>query len=141
MNRIVIGIRVGGIYKLNVRSVPHQALTSSGMTTEDLWHQKFGHINFKDLLLLQKKGMVTILPNLKNSHVDYETCALGKMHRDEFPVNVNRKQRDILELVHTDLCGPMHSRYLRGAYDLLLFFNESTRFMWVYFLSKKSHVF
>ena len=51
--------------------------------------------------------MVIGLPDLKHSHVDCEACALGKMHRDEFLVNVDIKQRDILELVHTDLCGPV----------------------------------
>lgn len=51
--------------------------------------------------------MVNGLPILKNVHVDCKACALGKMRRDEFPVNLERKKRDILELVHTDLCGPM----------------------------------
>ena len=60
--------------------------------------------------------MVTGLPDLMHNHVDCEVCALGEMHRDEFPVNVNIKQRDILELVYIDLCGPMQSRYLGGAY-------------------------
>lgn len=47
-------VRGGGIYKLNVTSMPHQDLTSTTMTTENLWHQIFGHINLYDLLLLQK---------------------------------------------------------------------------------------
>ena len=63
--------------------------------------------------------MVNGLPVLKHVHVDCEAFALGKMHRGEFPVNVDRKKRDILELVHTDLCGPMQSRSLRGAYYFL----------------------
>ena len=72
----------------------HQALTSSSTTREDLWRQRFGHINFNDLLLLQKRRMVNGLPDLKHIHVDCEACALGKMHIDDFHVNVNRKQRD-----------------------------------------------
>lgn len=83
MKPIASGIRVGGLYKVNVRSALHQALTSSVMIAEDLWHQRFDHINFNDLLLLQKQGMVNGLPVLKNAHVDCEACALGKMHRDE----------------------------------------------------------
>lgn len=47
------------------------------------------------------------LPALKSMHVDCEACALGKLHRDEFPAIFDRKQRDILELVHIDLCGQM----------------------------------
>lgn len=56
-------------------------------------------------------------------------------------MHVNRKQRDILELVHTDICGPMQTRSLGGAYYFLLFVDDCTRFSWVYFLSKKSPAF
>ena len=39
MKIIATWIRVGGLYKLNVRTVPHRAFTSSGMSTEEIWHQ------------------------------------------------------------------------------------------------------
>jgi hypothetical protein len=141
MKPITSGVCVGGLYKLNVKSAPHQALTSSAMTTVDLWHQRFGHINFNDLLLLQKSGMVEGLLVLKSVHIDFDACAMGKLHRDEFPVHIDRKKRDILELVHTDLCGPMLTISLGGAYYFLLFIDDSTRFTWVYFLRKKSDTF
>jgi hypothetical protein len=60
--------------------------------------------------------MVEGLPMLKNEYVACEGCALGKMHRDEFPSNPDRRRRDVLELVHTDVCGPMQTRSLGGAY-------------------------
>jgi len=116
---------------LNVKSAPHQALTLSAMTTVDIWHQRFGHINFNDLLLLQKRGMVEGLLVLKPFHIDCDACALGKLHSDEFPMNANRRRRDILELVHTYLCGPMQTRLLGGTYYFLLFIDDYTRFTWV----------
>ena len=49
--------------------------------------------------------MVDGLPMLKNENVTCEGCAIGKMHRDEFPSNPDRKERDVLDLVHfVDLC-------------------------------------
>ena len=105
MKPIATGIRIGGLYKLDVKSTPQQALMSSNKSAENLWHQRLGHINFSDLLLLQNKGMVDGLPVLKKLHIDCEACAFGKQHRDEFPAIKDRKQRDILKLVHTDLCG------------------------------------
>ena len=107
MKPIALGIHVGGLYKLNVKSAPHQVFTSSSMTTMDLWHQRSGNINFNDLLLLHKRGVVEGLPVLKLVHIDCDACALGKFHKDEFLVNADRRRRDILELVHTDLCGLM----------------------------------
>jgi len=85
--------------------------------------------------------MVRDLPMLKKVHNDCDACILGKMHREEFPVRVEKKQRDILELVHTDLCGPMQTKSLGGALYFLLFIDDYTKFFWVYFLSKKSHTF
>jgi hypothetical protein len=55
--------------------------------------------------------------------------------------DTDRRKRDILELVHTDLCGPMQTRSLGGAYYFLLFIDDYTRFTWVYFLRKKSDTF
>jgi hypothetical protein len=51
--------------------------------------------------------MVEGLPMLKNENLACDGCALGKMHKNEFPSNPNRKKRDVLDLVHTDVCGPM----------------------------------
>ena len=64
--------------------------------------------------------MVRGLPTLKQVHNDCDSCVLGKMHREEFLVRVEMKKRDILELVHTDLCGPMETKSSKGALYLLL---------------------
>jgi hypothetical protein len=104
---IATGVRAGCLYKLDVTSKAHYALTSTTISIEILWHQRYGHINDPDLLLLQKKNMVEILPMLKNEKVVCDGCALGKMHRDEFPSHPDKKKRDVLDLVHTDVCGPM----------------------------------
>eukprot|EP00253_Pinus_taeda_P025231 PITA_25231 len=125
----------------NVVRTPVRALTVASLTIEELWHQRFGHINYNDLLLLQKKEMVRDLPMLKQVHNDCDVCTLGKMHREEFRVRVEKKQRDILELVHADLCGPMQTKSLGGALYFLLFIDDCTKFSWIYFLSKKSHTF
>eukprot|EP00253_Pinus_taeda_P014112 PITA_14112 len=52
MKPIATGVCIGGLYKLDVKSTPQQALMSSDTSAENLWHQRLGHINFSDLLLL-----------------------------------------------------------------------------------------
>ena len=76
-----------------------------------------------------------------NEHIDCEGYALGKMHRDEFPSSLNRRKRDILEFVHTDVCGPMQTRSLGGAYYFFLFIDDCTRYNWIYFLRRESDAF
>jgi hypothetical protein len=124
---------------LLLRIIKH--LSSTTMSTEELWHLRYGHLNFKDLVLLQKKEMVEGLPVFKNEHTECDGCALGKQHRNEFPISTDKRKREILELVHTDVCGPMQTRSLGGASYFLIFIDDRTRFTWVYFIRNKSDVF
>jgi hypothetical protein len=138
---VATGIRAGGLYKFDVTSKAHHTLTSATMPTKSLWHQRYGHINHPDLLLLQKNNMVEGLPMLKNENVSFDVCALGKIHIDEFPSNPDRKKRDVLDLVHTDVCGPIQTKSFRSAFYSLLIIDDCTRYKWVYFLRRKSDVF
>jgi hypothetical protein len=138
---IVEGIRVGGLYKLDVTVESHQALLSTSVSTEELWHLRYGHLNLKDLVLLQRKDMVKGLPVFKNEHVECDGCALGKQHRNEFPMRTDKWKRYFLELVHIDVCGSMQTKSLGGASYFLIFIDDRTRFTWVYFIRKKSDVF
>jgi hypothetical protein len=138
---VATGFRAGGLYNLDVTSKEHHTLNSATMPTKSLWHQRYGHINHNDLLLLPKKNKVEGLPMFKNDNVACKGCALGKMQIDEFPSNADKKKRDVLDLVHTDVCGPMQTRYLGGAFYFLLFIDDCTRYTWVYLLRIKSDVF
>jgi hypothetical protein len=60
--------------------------------------------------------MVEGLSILKNENVSCEGCALGKMHIDKLPSNLDRKKRDLLAIVHIDVFGPMQTRYLGGVF-------------------------
>lgn len=70
--------------------------------------------------------MVEKIPLLKNQYYVCEGYALGKMHKEEFPTNTNKRKRDILEIVHTHVCGPMKTRSLGCAYYFLIFTDDCT---------------
>ena len=40
------------------------------MSTEELWHRRYGHLNEHDLVKLQKKSMVEGLPKLKSERLE-----------------------------------------------------------------------
>ena len=50
---VATGSRCGGLYKLDVSKDSHQALASTIITIEEIWHERYGHINHHDLVLLQ----------------------------------------------------------------------------------------
>lgn len=51
------------------------------------------------------------------------------------------QSNDVLDLVHTDLCGPMNVKTLAGSKYLLTFMDDYSRYVCVYFLKDKSGVF
>jgi len=90
MERVATGVCVGCLYRLDAKSMPRQAMVAAGSIVENLWHQRFSHLNLQDLILLQRKGMVDGLPVFHNVKLECDGCALRKMHREEFPLHVNR---------------------------------------------------
>ena len=56
-------------------------------------HQRYGHLNHNDPMMLQKKEMVEGLPMFKSEHIECEGCALVKQHREEFPMHIDKIKR------------------------------------------------
>lgn len=83
--------------------------------------------------------MVKGLPHINEDHDPCETCILAKHPRDAFP-NASFRAQEQLELVHTDLCGPMQTQSI-GSFYFLTFINDFSRKVWVYFVKHKSETF
>ena len=88
------------MYKLDAIKGNHQALAASAISDVELWHQRYGHLNQNDLMLLQERSMVEGLPIIKNDHIECVACALEKKHRNEFPNHEEKRQTGLLELIH-----------------------------------------
>ena len=83
--------------------------------------------------------MVKGLPTFKRENVKCEAYIYGKQHRETFPTSSWRENRR-LQLVHSDICGPLQTS-LGGCRYFLLFVDSFSRMTWVYFLKKKSEAF
>ena len=105
-----------------------------------LWHLRYGHLNYNGLKLLKDKNMAVGLPPIAKLNQVCEGCIYGKMHRLPFPKNAWRA-RPPLELMHADICGPTRTPSLNDNRYFLLFVDDYTRMMWVYFLKQKSKAF
>jgi hypothetical protein len=65
---------------------------------------------------------------------------LGKNIKKSFPSSDNRAQ-GILDLVHSDVCGPMPSSSLNGCLYYVILIDDYSRKCWRYFLKAKSDTF
>ena len=66
-----------------------------------------------------------------------EECIYGKQTMKSFPSGKAWRASTCLELVHTDLYGPMNTESFGRSYYFLLFTEDFSRMSWVYFLKSK----
>jgi transposase InsO family protein len=81
------------------------------------------------------------LPRLDSFEDVCESCATGKAHREAFDKTEVWRASQPLELVHSDVCGPMQVTTGGGNRYFLTFIDDYTRMCWVFFLTHKSSVF
>ncbi|RYA37643.1 hypothetical protein DD603_24250, partial [Enterobacter cloacae complex sp. 2DZ2F2B] len=86
--------------------------------------------------------MVAPLPPLEApvKHV-CEGCILGKMQRSRFPKDGSARATCRLQLVHSDVCGPMQTPSLGNYLYFVTFIDDYSRHAWVFPLKAKSKVF
>lgn len=68
------------------------------------------------------------------------TCIKGKQCATPFPQVSNSRSRKMLELVHSDVCGPMRIKSIGGAAYFATFIDDKSRWVDVYFLKTRSDV-
>ena len=67
-------------------------------------------------------------------------CALGKNVKNNFPSSLTR-YKGILDLVKSDVYGPMPSPSLSGHLYYVLFIDDFSHNAWIYFMKAKSETF
>jgi hypothetical protein len=69
-----------------------------------------------------------------------EPCLMGKMIKTPFS-GIMERATDLLEIIHTDVCGPM-SILMRGGYRYFLTFtNDLSRYGYIYLMKHKFEMF
>lgn len=82
------------------------------------------------------------IPIFKDTHQDEVCpgCQYGKSRRLPFPSSENRASA-ALQLVHSDLLGPMRIPSYTDFLYVMVIVNNFSHFSWVYFLKNKSEAF
>ena len=120
--------------------------TAASKQTPELWHRRFGHLGYGNLLQLQSKQMVSGIGVSAQSFKAQqeqtplcEACTMSKQHRLPFPSSDSKSSRP-LELVHMDVCGPMQVTSEGDAKYLATFTDDYSRLSEVVTLKQKSGV-
>jgi hypothetical protein len=117
---VVIGIREGGLDVLLGK--PVQALAHDDISLSELWHRRFAHIHYR--ILPSVKQLVTGFTYLQVKHDGIcRGCALGKNVKKPYPSS-STKTKSVLDLINSDVCGPMTVVSLSGYLYYVIFIDD-----------------
>ena len=97
------------------------SLVSTLPLDHSLWHRRLCHHNYVNVKRMIDEKLVTgiKLNSLAAPDPICEPCLTGKMHANPFPSSTTRTSRP-LELVHSDVHGPVSVQTRSGFYEFLL---------------------
>lgn len=147
-----LGYRNGGLYQLIQDSTPSTVRFQQGNTanlglvsnkslsaTLETWHRRLGHrsLDQKTLRYLSSK-----VPDITISEPESipsklcGICALGRQHR-EAETGTREKATELLQVIHTNVCGPMQTPTLTGERYFIAFTDEMSGRVSISLLSSK----
>ncbi|GJT32264.1 retrotransposon protein, putative, ty1-copia subclass [Tanacetum coccineum] len=103
-----------------------------------LWHCRLGHDSKKRIEKLKHDRLLnsTNIESLGKC----VSCMSGKMARKPYSHQVKRA-KDLLGLIHTDVCGPFRIMSRQGANYFVTFTDDFSQYGYVYLLKHKHEVF
>ena len=83
---------------------------------------------------LERMGILCNLASVSNSTC--EDCLQGMMTRSPF-IGQMERFKDVLEIIHSDVCGPFSEMARGGFYYFITFIDDLSRFGYLFLIKKK----
>lgn len=141
-NKVVMRAnRIGNLYYVNKCNNSANNIEVQQESAINEWHKRLGHVNERDLKTMVKNGLVHGLQLKDNEKLsECEICVREKQTSKPFPKGSEERTSEPLEIVHTDVCGPMrHASWSNKKY-FVTFIDDYSRWCEVYFIRNKSDV-
>lgn len=132
-----------GLYQVD--AAVHQSESANAVSSSsppfNLWHKRLGHLGCTHLASLSRLDMVRGMPDMQKVEPHLcGTCQQGKQASLPFPPSTHVQATKPLELIHSDVCGPMPVPSLTGKRYMVTFIDHATRYTHVYFMHTKNQV-
>ncbi|GLT31042.1 hypothetical protein SLA2020_058080 [Shorea laevis] len=93
--------------------------------SSELWHKRLSHLSAKGIDCLAKKEVLSRLKEAKLEKCIH--CLVGKQKRVSFKNHPPSRRPDLLELVHSNVCGPLKVRSHGSAHYFVTFNDDHSR--------------
>lgn len=132
--------KANGLYILD--SCSRQALVTRSQHSADYqtWHRRLGHLHEEAIRKMASGTVDGIQCRFPTEKSVCRPCAMGKQRRESFQRSKTMTKQK-LELVHSDVCGPMKNPSVSGYRYFVTFIDDFTRYTVVCFLRSKSEVY
>ncbi|KAH0703207.1 hypothetical protein KY285_017485 [Solanum tuberosum] len=136
---IMEGKRLESIYVMSAETTYVEKMRSN--KTVDLWHARLGHVSYSKLKIMMQQSKLKGLLKLEiRGDTICAGCQYGKAH--QLPYGESKYQaKEPLELVHSDVFGPVKQSSISGYRYMVTFIDDFSRYVWIHFLKEKSEVF
>ena len=130
----------GSLYVIHTES--NSTLGSALVASLSTWHERMAHVDVRGIVQMADKGIVHGLRLLdKKKDTTCEGCAQGKAHRSTIPrQRLSQRANNLLDRVHSDVCGPIEVPSLGGSRYFVTFIDECSNWVTVFLLKRKSEV-
>lgn len=130
-----------GVYKITTTG-NHLIVGQLMLVSGETWHRRLGHINVNFLNKMKNSSVfgINYPNNLSIGLQNCEICFEGKQCRPPFKQSSN-KANSLLDLVHSDVAGPMEVPSIGGSRYYVEFQDDFSKMSFVYFMKTKDEVF
>ena len=113
-------------------------LIKNANNSKHLCHLRLCHIAEDRITKMEKMGILSDLKSI--SDPTCEVCLQGKMTMSPFVGQMTRAN-EVLEIIHSDVCGPFKEMARGGFYYFIIFIDDLLRYGHLFFMKNKSESF
>lgn len=136
------GRLVGQMYRLECQvKLPASEACVASKTEDklDLWHKRMGHLNIGQMKTMISKNLTSGIDVTGSKELAFcEPCTESKAHRLPFKPTGRIQSTHKLQLVHSDVAGPMKTESYGGCKYFVTFIDDYSRCVTVYPMKHKS---
>lgn len=103
-----------------------------------IWHRRLGHKNYESIKYLVNQILAEGISLINCKHDTVFTKSIeGKLSKLPYPKIASNRSKEVLSLIHIDICGPMRTETFTGKMYFITFKDDYSRFTMIYLLSHK----
>lgn len=123
------------------KQAQQSSLAATSSVPLEVWHKRLGHLSLHGMYGIRSLADDVVFEDdchgkLKNCI----SCIKGKLTVKSFPKGQAKRAHDLLELIHSDVCGPMSINSWGGARYLVTFTDDFSRKSFGYLMCHKNEV-